>query len=439
MMLTEQSTHFSLPLAVPSNESVGALPVVVSRQNLEQIPGTEADLGLNQAPERFAKEKLESTEDLSQPVAQIRVLHVINGQHFSGAERVQQLLGKCLGQSGVDTHFVCVKAGKFPEVCGLASEQVSVMPMASRIDLRIISLLVQLAREQRIDILHAHTPRTALLTALVALRTGLPWCYHVHSPTARDSTRGLVNRINLWIERLSIRSCTRLITVSKSLRREMLRLGVPRQRLFVAANGVPAIEPIDVSQRMNQATWNLGLIALMRPRKGVEVALESMVEIKRRGLPIHLELIGGFETEEYRQQILSQIHRLNLGCCVSLSGFTTDIAPAIRRLDALLLPSLFGEGMPMVVLESLSAGVPVIATRVEGTPEVVRDGIEGVLALPADASSLTEKILELTSDRESWAQMSRAALQRHRQRFADTTMANRVAEVYASIHRQSKF
>jgi glycosyltransferase involved in cell wall biosynthesis len=217
----------------------------------------------------------------------------------------------------------------------------------------------------------------------------------------------------------------------------MLRLGVPRQRLFVAVNGVPAIDPIEADKRLNQSTWNLGLIALMRPRKGVEVALEAMVEIKRRGLPIRLELIGGFETEEYRQQILSQIRLLELEDCVTLSGFTTDIASAIRRLDALLLPSLFGEGMPMVVLEALAAGVPVVATRVEGTPEVIRDGIEGMLAQPASAVSLTEKILQLTSDRKRWAEMSHAALKRHRQCFTDQTMANRVAKVYSSINNRT--
>lgn len=437
-MLTGQSNSSIPTSGCVTNDATNLTPIVVTGQSTCQ----DACLSINdksrQAVTALVGGEPVQLDQATRQQSQPRVLHVINGQHFSGAERVQQLLGRCLGEAGITSHFVCVKPGKFPEVCGLDPQQVSVLPMLNRIDLRVIGRLVQLVRKQRIDILHAHTPRTALLTALVALRTGLPWCYHVHSPTARDSTRGLINRINLWIERISIRSCTRLITVSKSLRREMLRLGVPRQRLFVAANGVPAIDPIDADKRLDQLTWNLGLIALMRPRKGVEVALDAMVEIKRRGLPIRLELIGGFETEEYRKQILSQILLLELEDCVTLSGFTTDIASAVRRLDALLLPSLFGEGMPMVVLEALAAGVPVIATRVEGTPEVIRDGIEGLLAQPASAVSLTEKILLLTSDRKSWAEMSRAALKRHRQFFTDQTMAKRVAKVYSSIHNRTE-
>jgi glycosyltransferase involved in cell wall biosynthesis len=363
----------------------------------------------------------------------IKVLHVINGEHFSGAERVQQLLGKCLPEYGVQATFACVKPGKFPALCGLAESQILQTPMRGRIDLRVVRQLSRIVRSERFEILHAHTPRTALVSSMVAMQTGVPWCYHVHSPTSRDSTRGMLNRINNWIERYSIGSCTRLLTVSKSLRREMLRLGVQRDRLTVVANGVPMIEPIDPGLRRDSANWRLGLIALMRPRKGVEVALEAMSQLNQIGLPVDLELIGGFETDAYQRQILGMIEQLQLGNCVRWTGFTTDIATAIRRLDALVLPSLFGEGMPMVVLEALAAAVPVVATKVEGTPEVIRHGVEGLLAEPRSASSLAEQINQLTSSRTAWANMSAQAMSRHRLLYTDQLMAKKVAEVYCNI------
>ncbi len=361
------------------------------------------------------------------------MLHVINGEHFSGAERVQQLLGKRLNQFGFDAQFACVKPGKFSSYCDLRSGQVSEVPMTGRFDMRVVKQLSTKVLAEDVDLLHAHTPRTALVTSLVSLRTGRPWVYHVHSPAARDSTRGFVNRINSWIERYAIRSCQQLITVSKSLRREMLRRGVPKSRLTVVPNGVPAIEPIATTERVASRQWRLGLIALMRPRKGVEVALEAMQQLRRQGHPVQLDLIGGFETEAYQQQTLDLIHARGLDDVVRWRGFTDDIPSAIRNLDALLLPSLFGEGMPMVVLEALSAAVPVVATRVEGTPEVIRDGIEGVLAQPGDAHSLTEKVVQLTSDRLTWQQMSQRALARHRNCFSDNQMASRVAKAYRKI------
>ncbi len=362
-----------------------------------------------------------------------RVMHIINGEHFSGAERVQQLLGKRLGQFGYDPQFACVKPGKFAECCQLRKYQVLEAPMQGRLDLQVVQKLAQLVRAGGSQLLHAHTPRTALVTSLVARQTGLPWVYHVHSPTSRDSTRGLVNRVNAWIESYSIRKCDLLMTVSKSLRREMLRQGVSRRKLAVVANGVPALDPIDSQSRQSLSRWRIGMIALMRPRKGVEVALQAMQRIHRQGLPITLELIGGFETEAYQAQIMQSIQDLGLTEVVQWTGFTNDIPLALQRLDGLLLPSLFGEGMPMVVLEAISAAIPVVATRVEGTPEVIRDGVEGYLAEPRCPDSLAAKIAALAADRQRWMQLSQQALQRHRAGFSDWAMAGKVARAYDRV------
>jgi glycosyltransferase involved in cell wall biosynthesis len=89
--------------------------------------------------------------------------------------------------------------------------------------------------------------------------------------------------------------------------------------------------------------------------------------------------------------------------------------------------------MPMVVLEALACGVPVIATEVEGTPEVVRDGQEGVLAEPQSASSLAESIRRFISDREAWCRWSHQCVERHRSGFSDIQMATKTARLYHRI------
>ena len=377
------------------------------------------------------------SRDLRSPVNREKpmtaVLHVINGEHFSGAERVQQLLGKRLGKFGFEAKFACVKPDRFPELCGLRRDQILAAPMRGRFDLRVVMQLSKYVREHSVALLHAHTPRTAMIASLIAMRTGVPWVYHVHSPTSRDSTRGLVNRVNSWIERYSISNCDRLITVSASLAAEMRRLGVAEERLVTVPNGVPAIEPIDARPRMTETEWKLGIIALMRPRKGIELALKAMQQLKASGKSVTLELIGGFETLEYQRQIMGQVEQLQIQDVVQWTGFTSDVPEALRRLDALLLPSLFGEGMPMVVLEALAAAVPVVASSVEGTPEVVRDGVEGLLAEPRSLDSLVSKIAELIADRERWITMSDRALSRHREQFSDERMAQGVAAAYSSV------
>ena len=365
-----------------------------------------------------------------------RVLHVINGELFSGAERVQQLLGKRLAAFGFDPYFACLKQGKFLECSGLPQDRIWVEAMRHRRDFGVVSRLAKRSHDARIDLLHAHTPRSAMIASLVSRKMGIPWVYHVHSPTVRDSTRRLQNWINDWVERLSLRSASGIITVSKSLRREMLRRGWPRTRLVTIANGVAEQEPIFAIDRIEQSSWTLGMVALIRPRKGIEVLLQAFREVLRSNPEVRLNVIGSFETPEYESQVIALTKELGIESAVRWKGFTRDVNSAIRELDALVLPSLFGEGMPMVVLEALAVGVPVVATRVEGTPEVIRDGREGYLAEPSNPKSLARTIERLISDRHAWCRMSQQAWNRHQESFSDVRMAQRVAHTYKKILRE---
>jgi glycosyltransferase involved in cell wall biosynthesis len=364
----------------------------------------------------------------------IRGLHLINGEHFSGAERVQQWLGKRLPELGVDIEFVCLKEGKFPSHSGLPRERIHVCPMRNRTDIGVLRYLQQLVSHGDFQILHAHTPRTALLASLLSRACWVPWVYHVHSPAGRDSTRAWINRLNHWTEAWCLRNCTKIVTVSRSLRRDLLRQGWSRQRLVTIANGVAEQPAIDADARSTtKAPWRLGMVALFRPRKGLEGLLEALAMLPQDSPPVVLDVIGGFETEEYRQAIDTKIDRLGIRSRIRIHGFVSNVPEIMRQLDAMVLPSLFGEGMPMVVLEALACGVPVIATSVEGTPEVVRDGIEGVLAVPNDPASLRDAIVRFTRDRRGWVAMSRRAFQRHRAGYTDLRMAEKLARVYRRI------
>ncbi len=361
------------------------------------------------------------------------VLHLINGEHFSGAERVQQLLGNQLPEFGVDPHFVCLKPNKFPEMSGLPETHVHPLPMCSRRDFSVVGDIAELAKEVKAELLHAHTPRTAMIAKLVSRKTGLPWVFHVHSPTARDSTRWGINRINDFIERWSLRSCDHIITVSKSLRREMLSRGVSRSRLTCVPNGVAIQAPIDPALRADVNHWRLGMVALIRPRKGIEVLLKGMEIVQRQTDRVTLDVVGPFENEDYKKEVMGLVSALELDSTVRFLGFRSDIPDVMRQLDGMVLPSLFGEGMPMVVLEAMAVGVPVIATRVEGTPEVLRDGREGYLAEPRDPESLAKSILRFIEDRSRWMEFSRNASTRQQSKFSDVQMARRTAGVYRKV------
>ena len=366
----------------------------------------------------------------------IDVLHVVNGEHFSGAERVQSHLGRCLPRYGVKADFACVKPGKFFELLNEKESEWGTgwdIAMSNRFDLRSANDIRRLVKQQGYRLLHAHTPRTAMITSLAAKMTGLPWVYHVHSPASRDSNKPITNSVNAMIERLSLWGCSHLITVSESLRLDCISKGAKQDKVTVVHNGVPGIRPPRTATPTPGGRWTIGMVALMRARKGLEVVLDALAELESGGHDVVLRCIGPFETEEYENEINAKIESLGIGDRIERVGFTDDVPAELAKLDAMVLPSLYGEGLPMVVLEAMAAALPVIATRVEGTPEAVTDSVEGLLAEPRDPKSLATKIAELVTGQHDWQTMSEAAFTRHGKDFSDWAMARGTAAVYQKV------
>ena len=206
-----------------------------------------------------------------------RVLHLINGEHYSGAERVQDLLAARLPDEGFEVGFACVKPDQFPHRRKSKAAPLHELPMRSRVDVTAVGRLARLVRREGYALVHAHTPRTSWIGRLAALRAGVPYVYHVHSPAGRDSTRRWQDRINGMAERLALTGRVPMIGVSEAIGQYMRGLGFAPERIHVVPNGVPAVP--DLPDREPPAgTWTLGTLALFRPRKGIEVLLEALAQ-----------------------------------------------------------------------------------------------------------------------------------------------------------------
>jgi glycosyltransferase involved in cell wall biosynthesis len=380
------------------------------------------------SPEELERDRTESARSC----ATRRALHVINGEHYSGAERVQDLLALDLGDQGFEVGFACLKPGKFDALRQARSAPLRTLKMRSRLDLRPAWQLSQWIRQDHYDLIHTHTPRAALIGRLASWLAGVPLVHHVHSPTGRDSTRPWQDAINARTENVSLTGVAAVIAVSRSLANYAAAQGIPRTRIHVVPNGVPVIGPL-ADRRLPSGTWTLGTVALFRPRKGLEVLLESVAHLRSAGHDVRLRAIGEFETPEYRQQIESQIARLGIASNIEWTGFTNDVPAELARLDLFVLPSLFGEGLPMVVLEAMASGVPVVGTRVEGVPEAIRDRIDGLLAQPNDAADLARAISQFVSGEVDWFACREHAHRRQAEFFSDESMARGVAEVYREV------
>lgn len=379
---------------------------------------------------------LESHEAKAAPRADAtrtrRVLHVINGEHYSGAERVQDLLALNLPRFGFDIGFACLKPGRFAESRRSQSTPLVELAMQRRFDLRPAMQLARIARDEGYSIIHTHTPRAALVGRLAASLARVPLVHHLHSPTASDSTRGWPDRINAWVERGSVCGAAALIAVSHSLAAYAAARGVPKSRIHVVPNGVPVRGPLSV-RPLPSDPWTLGMVALFRPRKGLEVLLEALSLLLARGYKLKLRAVGPFETSEYETSIRQLAARLGLDAAIEWTGFTNDVTAELDRMDLFVLPSLFGEGLPMVILEAMASGVPIVATRVEGVPEAVRDAQEGSIAEPGDPADLARAIARIVTGQLDWSALRASAHRRQADYFSDRSMAAGVAKVYQQV------
>ena len=358
------------------------------------------------------------------------VLHLINGEHFAGAERVQDLLANCLPHFGYQADFVCMKLGKFAEV-RTSQSKLYQLNMRHSFDVLIARKVCQYVKENEYKILHAHTPRSILIGSLAASWTNLPLVYHVHSPVGRDSTRKLRNRVNTWVESRCLKNVSSMICVSQSLKEYMAELGHSESKLHVVRNGVPTIE--NAAPVPPKETWTIGTMALFRPRKGVECLLQALAKMKSKGYNVHLRAVGGFESKEYEQEVMNLVSHLGISDSITWTGFVTDINAEFREMDLFVLPSLFGEGLPMVVLEAMANGVPVLASRVEGIPEAIRDGVDGLIFDAGSDDDLVEKFSQVYGDIGFWQRMSQNSYQRQQKELSDMSMAQGVAKVYDQI------
>jgi glycosyltransferase involved in cell wall biosynthesis len=185
----------------------------------------------------------------------------------------------------------------------------------------------------------------------------------------------------------------------------------------------------------------VGMMARLKPRKGIEDFIDAAAIVSWNRPDVCFLIVGEGQkanrstfTEDaaYRQSILDRIRRLGLPDKVKLTGFRSGIAAVLAEMDVSVLPSL-NEGLSNVLLESMAAGVPVVATRVGGTPEAVEHGETGLLVPPSDPQRLATAIGRLITDRNLASRLGAAGRQSVRDRFGMDRMVHATEQLYLDL------
>jgi glycosyltransferase involved in cell wall biosynthesis len=363
----------------------------------------------------------------------ISLLMIVNGEYYAGAERVQDLLLSALPNRGISTTLLILKKGEFAErlICDSASYEIIELSGSPYNALKTL-----LTRD--FDVINCHTPLALLagkflkLLITVSRRRTPRYIYHVHSPTLRDTEKRIKNLVKYCVER----SCFSLrkdiaVCVSQSVRKSTPYLK-NADNVKILCNGVPNSEAY--SKIDGHPNFRLVMVALLRPRKGLQVLLAALTEYRQQfGDSIHLDVIGAFVNKDEEDKARSFVERNDLLNTVEFLGECSQIQARLRDYDAIVIPSLYGEGLPMVMLEAMSIGLPIIATRVDGVTDVIEDGVTGILCAPNRPHEIAKSIKKLASNLELRKTISRNARKLQQGRYSADSMSADFASVVSEI------
>lgn len=280
-------------------------------------------------------------------------------------------------------------------------------------NLRAVRQLRGYLRSRPVDLLHTHQTEAGLVGRLAAAYAGGPAVVHtVHgSPFTPDHPAAVRWMLRLG-ERIAAGRSDRIVVNSARLRDEYLGLGIGRRGQYrVIPSGVDLDRFADAEPAADVAELP-GPVVVYAGRlvsgKGLEELLAAAERLREEGIEFTLVIMG---EGPLRTELVSEGRRRRIDRTVRFLGFREDVPRVLAASDLFVLPS-HREGTPRVISEAMAAGLPVVATRVGGIGDQVRDGVEGRLVLPGDVRVLTRRLAELLRDPDLRRRMGKAARRR---------------------------
>ena len=296
-------------------------------------------------------------------------------------------------------------------------------PVRSKFDIRAIAEHVRAVRELRPDILHVNldNPWTSQYGMLAGAVTRTPMVAVLHGRSEPWRKR------QQWLVRPVARRIRAYVCVSHdSARHVEPMLHMKSGSMRVIHNGMPVPRQLAPSPPPSPpGTLHIGAVGRLSPEKGLGVLIEAMAKLPRS----HLVLVGDGPE---RARLEELVDKLGLIERVDFAGWVDPPWTATWAFDVLAMPS-FTEGFPLVIVEAMLAGMPVVASHVGGIPEIVVEGDTGMLVSPDDADALAQALQRMAEDvegREAMAGRCRAVAL---QEFTDTAMAAQFEALYAEV------
>ncbi|MCA1688488.1 MAG: glycosyltransferase family 4 protein [Actinobacteria bacterium] len=362
----------------------------------------------------------------------VRLLLVVDSLEMGGAERQVVDLAVALRRKGYEVVVACSVAGSLWGV--LEEADIPVRPLLDRLAKRRFSVayawrLRRLLRSARFDLVHAHIYASVVAATIATSGTGVPLVITEHTEASWQTWRAR------WVSRWVYRRVERIIAVSTPIRRRLIeRDGVHPDLITIVPNAVVSAsetrsdQPPELPAGLRERPL-VGVVSRLQPEKGVANFLKAAARVAPRFPEAHFVIAGD---GPLRQELVALAEDLDLGSRVHFLGFRSDASALMGSLDVVVVPSLT-EGSPLVTLEAMAAGVPVVASAVGGVPDQVRHDKEGLLVSPGDTEAMADALLDLLRNPARARSLGEAGRQRAASEFSHAAMVRRIEDVYRDV------
>ncbi len=282
-------------------------------------------------------------------------------------------------------------------------------------DLGALVRMALLLRKERPALVHTNSSKAGILGRWAAKLAGVPVIVHtVHGFGFNDDQKGLAKRIFVSLERATSKITTRFTAVAHDNVNKGVREGIfAKDDAVVIRSGIntaffaepgtpPAAKRAEIG--IPEAAPVAAMVSCLKPQKAPVDFVKVAAKVLEKVPDAHFIQAGD---GELRDEVLAEAGRLGISKRFHLLGWRRDVREIIHASDVIVLTSLW-EGLPRVIPQAMAAGRPVVATAVDGTPEAVRDGVNGFLARPHDIDYMAGKVALLLCDKGLAARMGRA-------------------------------
>jgi len=373
-------------------------------------------------------------------------MHVITRLELGGAQQNTLFCVTHHDRTHFEVDLVAGQGGQLDaEATAIADAQVRLLPcfrhaIAPLWDLVTLLRLRSFMRARQIELVHTHSSKAGILGRAAAVLAGVPTLVHTaHGWSFNDTQPAWLRRTYVLLERLAARFTDRLIVVSSRDRDRGLDHGIGRREQYeVVHSGIeferfrrPTRDRETVRRELGLEPGQLlvGTIACLKPQKAPLDFVRAAEAAYRQNPRLRFVIAGDGDLEP---RVRALICELGLEQVVRLLGWRRDVADLLHAMDVFLLTSLF-EGLPRAVLQAMAAGTPVIATEVDGTPEVVRDRETGLLVPPSCPEAAARGVLELVEDEALRSHCVREAQRALGKAFDIRWMVSRLDGLYLTL------